>query len=131
MRANEYVDMAMQFNDEQSTKRLEDMLRYLEGIKGSGQIDLGGVFHAALGMTGEAGEAQDIIKKWIFHEKELDCEHLQKELGDVMWYVALMCHSFGFDFEKILQMNYDKLSARYPDGHFDVYHANHRAEGDI
>lgn len=130
MRANEYVDMAMQFNDGKSTERVQELISFLESIKGRG-IDLGGAMHAAFGMSGETGEVLDILKKWIFHEKEMDFEHLQKELGDVMWYVALMCHSFGFDFEKILQMNYDKLSARYPDGHFDVYHANHRAEGDI
>lgn len=63
-------------------------------------------------------------------EKDLDREHLKKELGDVMWYMAMICYSFGFDLDEILQMNIDKLKARYPEG-FDTERANHRAEGDI
>lgn len=130
MTGNEYVKMAMQFNDGKSTDRMLHLVEFLKGIEGS-SIDLGGAFHAALGMAGETGEVLDLIKKWTFHEKELDTVHLERELGDVMWYVALMCESFGFDFEKILQMNYDKLSARYPDGQFDPYYANHRKAGDV
>lgn len=92
--------------------------------------DLGGVLNGCLGLAGEAGETLDMIKKWIFHEKDLDREHLKKELGDVMWYMAMICYSFGFDLDEILQMNIDKLKARYPEG-FDTERANHRAEGDI
>lgn len=55
---------------------------------------------------------------------------LKKELGDVMWYMAMICYSFGFNLDEILQMNIDKLKARYPEG-FDTERANHRAEGDI
>ena len=47
-----------------------------------------------------------------------------------MWYMAMICNSFGFDLDEILQMNVDKLMARYPDG-FDVERANNRDEGDI
>ena len=86
--------------------------------------------YGCLGLAGEAGETLDMIKKWIFHEKDLDREHLKKELGDVMWYRAMICYSFGFDLDEILQMNIDKLKARYPEG-FDTKRANHRAEGDI
>jgi NTP pyrophosphatase (non-canonical NTP hydrolase) len=88
------------------------------------------VLNGCLGLAGEAGETLDMIKKWIFHEKDLDREYLKKELGDVMWYMAMICYSFGFDLDEILQMNIDKLKARYPEG-FDTERANHRAEGDI
>lgn len=69
-------------------------------------------------------------KKWIFHEKDFDEVHAKKELGDVMWYVALICDSFGWNLDEILGMNIDKLKARYPKG-FDTVLANNRKEGDI
>ena len=60
-----------------------------------------------------------MIKKWIFHEKDFDEEHAKKEIGDVMWYIAMMCHAFRWDLDEIMKMNIDKLKARYPEG-FDV-----------
>lgn len=64
------------------------------------------------------------------HEKELDTEHVKKEIGDICWYIAMMCESFGFSMDEILQMNIDKLKARYPEG-FDTVRANNRKDGDI
>lgn len=72
----------------------------------------------------------DMIKKCIFHETELDGDHLKKELGDVMWYVAALCESFGFELDDIMQMNVDKLKARYPEG-FDIEKANNRKPEDV
>ena len=70
------------------------------------------------------------IKKWVFHEKELDIEHLKKECGDILWYVATMCHSLNWDMNEIMQMNIDKLKARYPEG-FEVVKSNNRESNDI
>lgn len=47
-----------------------------------------------------------------------------------MWYIAMMCHSFRWDFDEIMQINIDKLKARYPEG-FDVVKANNRKNGDV
>lgn len=55
---------------------------------------------------------------------------IKKEIGDVCWYIALMCESFGYDLSEIMQMNVDKLKARYPEG-FDVEKSKHRKEGDV
>lgn len=71
-----------------------------------------------------------MLKKWIFHEKQLDAEHLKREISDVCWYLALMCDSFEFSLDEIMQINIDKLKARYPEG-FDTYRANHRQAGDV
>ena len=81
-------------------------------------------------MAGESGEVLDIIKKWVFHEKELDKDHLKKEIGDVMWYVAMLCESFDFNIDEILKINVCKLKSRYPDG-FDTEKANRRMPGDV
>lgn len=74
------------------------------------------LIHGTLGITGEAGEVADLVKKHIFHGHDLDKEHLAKELGDVCWYLAVTADVIGYDFETILKMNIEKLRARYPDG---------------
>lgn len=126
MKGNTYQKMAMRTNDRKGTERIEKhMLPYSLEVK-----DFGGVLNACLGLSGEVGELNDMIKKWIFHEKEMDEEHLKKELGDVMWYVAMFCESMGWDLDEILQMNIDKLIARYPEG-FDVVRANNRKVDDV
>lgn len=86
--------------------------------------------NCAMGLTGEAGECTDIIKKHLFHDHELDREHLAKELGDVAWYLAVCADVIGYDLETVLQMNVDKLRARYPTG-FSTEASLHRAEGDV
>lgn len=136
MNGNEYQKLAMRTNDGKATDRLNDKIEMIEFFKDakagkpSEKYDLGGIFNAAFGLSGEVGEFNDMLKKWVFHEKELDVVHAKKELGDIMWYVAMMCHSFGWELDEILQMNIDKLKARYPQG-FDVALANNRKEGDI
>ena len=86
--------------------------------------------NCAMGLAGEAGECTDIIKKHLFHDHELDREHLAKELGDVAWYIAVGAEVIGYDLETVLQMNVDKLRARYPTG-FSTDRSLYRAEGDI
>lgn len=136
MTGNEYQEMAMRTNDGKSTERLldkVDMIAFFKQAKGGRDVekyDFGGILNACLGLSGEVGEFNDMIKKWIFHEKGLDKDHLKKELGDVMWYVAMICHSMGFDLDDVMQTNIDKLRARYPGG-FDTYRANHRERGDV
>ena len=136
MQVNEYQKLAMRTNDGKSTERLNDKLDMIQFFKDAKagrpteKYDLGGIFDAALGLSGEIGEFNDLLKKWVFHEKPLDVNHAKKELGDIMWYVAMMCHSFGWELDEILQMNIEKLQIRYPNG-FDIEHANNRKDGDI
>lgn len=83
-----------------------------------------------MGLNGEAGEAIDILKKHLFQGHDLNREHMAKELGDVAWYLAVSAYAIGYDLETILQMNVDKLKARYPDG-FDAENSLHRQENNI
>ena len=83
-----------------------------------------------MGLNGEAGEAVDILKKFLFQGHDLDREHLAKELGDVAWYLAVSADALGYDLETIFKMNIDKLKARYPDG-FDPELSKHRKAGDV
>ena len=122
MTGKEYVSLAMRTNDGESSQRLRDKLCF--------EDDLGDLINGIFGLMGETGEFADMIKKWIFHEHELDREHLRKEMGDIMWYVAMVCYSMGFNLDNIMEMNIDKLRARYPDG-FDVQRSQHRKVGDL
>lgn len=71
----------------------------------------------AIGLAGESGEVVDSIKKMIFHRHGLNIEQLEKELGDVLWYVAALCTKLDIDMESVMQKNIDKLIARYPNGY--------------
>lgn len=133
MQGNEYQKLTMRTNDKRSTDRLLNKINDLKiGNRGEDtpEIELGGVLNAALGLSGEVGELNDMLKKWIFHEKQLDTEHLKREIGDIYWYLALICDSFELNLDEIMQINIDKLKARYPKG-FDTYRANHRQAGDV
>jgi len=68
------------------------------------------------GLTGEAGEVADLIKKGIFHGQGLDVEKLRRELGDVLWYVAAFCHTLEVPLEQIMLENIEKLRKRFPEG---------------
>lgn len=76
------------------------------------QFDL---MHAAFGLTGEAGEFVDAVKKHIVYGKSLDKANIFEELGDVLWYVALACETLGVDMAEIAQQNISKLKLRYPE----------------
>jgi NTP pyrophosphatase (non-canonical NTP hydrolase) len=126
MTGNDYQEQAMRTNDGHAQDRLAD--RMLAGIMQ--EKDVAGLVNGLMGLSGEAGELTDLFKKWIFHNAPLDEEHAKKEVGDVCWYVAMICHSMGWNLSEIMQMNIDKLKARYPEG-FDTEKSNHRKEGDV
>ena len=89
---------------------------------------------AALGISAEAGEFTEVVKKIFLQGKPYNEEnafHMKRELGDIMWYVAQACMALDVSFDEILQMNYEKLSARYPDGTFEVHYSENRKEGDL
>ena len=74
------------------------------------------LINGVMGLCGESGEAIDLVKKHLAQGHPLDAEKLAKELGDIAWYLAETAHAIGYSLEDILQMNIDKLAARYPEG---------------
>lgn len=88
------------------------------------------MLNGAMGLNGEAGEVIDILKKYMFQGHELDKEHIAKELGDCLWYIAVCAKGIGYNLDDIAEMNKAKLRARYPDG-FEVSKSTERLEGDI
>lgn len=87
------------------------------------------LLNGVMGLNGEAGECIDLVKKSLFQGHELDKDRLAHELGDVAWYLAVAAKGIGYDLETVLQMNVDKLRARYPDG-FTTDKSLHRKPGD-
>ena len=89
---------------------------------------------AALGLTAEAGEFTEVVKKIILQGKpynEDNVFHMKRELGDICWYIAQACMALDTSFDEIIEMNVEKLKARYPGGEFDVHHSENRKEGDL
>ena len=89
---------------------------------------------AALGLTAESGEFTEVVKKIILQGKPYNEEnvfHMKRELGDICWYLAQACMALDTTFDEIIEMNVDKLKARYPGGEFDVHKSENRREGDL
>lgn len=77
------------------------------------------LLHAALGLTGEAGEFADCIKKHLIYGQEFDRANAIEEVGDLLWYAALACSALGVDMGQVAAMNIDKLRKRYPEKYAD------------
>lgn len=85
------------------------------------------VLNGVMGLNGEAGECIDIVKKHLFQGHELDADKLLDELGDTLWYAAILAEGIGTTLDDVMQHNVDKLMRRYPEG-FDAERSIHREE---
>lgn len=81
----------------------------------------------SMGLSGEAGEVLDYIKKIVFHRHELNKLKLTEELGDVLFYLAAICTLEGITLEEVAKSNIEKLIKRYPKG-FDALMSINRKE---
>ena len=126
----------VQFVDEvtsQPSKNHEAFIYRIQELEGQG-FPSERLLTASVGMCAEAGEFTEIVKKIIFQGKPVNEEnlfHLKRELGDIMWYVAQACIGLNISLDEVLEMNVEKLVARYPGGNFDVHYSENRKEGDV
>jgi NTP pyrophosphatase (non-canonical NTP hydrolase) len=81
--------------------------------------------HGVMGVVGEAGELMDAVKKSKFNGRVFDRVNLVEEIGDVMWYLALLADELGVSFEEIWEKNINKLRQRYPEK-YSVEQSEHR-----
>ena len=102
-------------------------------ISETNNINIPRLLTAAFGLVSEGGEFTEQVKKILFQGKPLNEEvrtRLIKELGDVAWYWANACTALDADPNEVLQINADKLKARFPEGHFDAERSENRLDGD-
>jgi len=117
----------------EASKDTEAFVYRVQELKGEG-CDIQRLMTAAVGVCAEGGEFMEIVKKMAFQGKpynEDNVYHMKRELGDIMWYMAQACIALDVTFEELVEMNVEKLEARYPGGSFDVHHSENRVEGDI
>ena len=117
----------------EASKDTEAFVYRVQELKGEG-CDIQRLMTAAVGVCAEGGEFMEIVKKMAFQGKpynEDNVYHMKRELGDIMWYMAQACIALDVTFEELVEMNVEKLEARYPGGSFDVHYSENRVEGDI
>lgn len=73
------------------------------------------LLHSAMGLTTEAGEFLDMLKKHIYYGKPLDLVNAREEIGDSMWYVGLAIDVLKTTLDEVMTININKLKARYPE----------------
>lgn len=84
--------------------------------------------HAAVGISGEAGELLDAVKKHWVYNKPLDFDNVAEELGDILFYMQKLCNMFGFNISGLIAANREKLEKRYPSGNYSDAQAQARAD---
>ena len=128
-----YLDFVTEVTSLPSTD-LAALLARITALDVEGDADIPRLLTAALGLSAEAGEFTEVVKKIILQGKpynEDNVFHMKRELGDICWYIAQACMALDTSFDEIIEMNVDKLKKRYPGGEFDVSKSENRAEGDL
>jgi len=83
------------------------------------------IIHWGLGLVGEAGDVAGCIKKTVAHEND-QRKGIRENVGDTLWYAAMICSFYGWDLEEVLKENIEKLKKRYSKGEFKVEHAKRK-----
>jgi len=128
---NDYINFVDTVTSPQS-KEMVDFKDAIEIMEEQG-INPTRLLTASVGLSGEVGEFNDIVKKLIFQGKEIDDDtkkHLKSELGDICWYMAQALMALDSSWEEVFDINIAKLSERYPGG-FDALKSASRKVGDI
>ena len=128
-----YVDFVREVTSNESV-HYAALLTRMNNLELEDDCNIPPLITAAFGLTAEAGEFTEVVKKIILQGKpynEDNIFHMKRELGDICWYLAQACMALDTSFDEIMEMNVDKLKARYPGGEFDVHQSENRVEGDL
>ena len=128
-----YLDFVDGVTSEPS-KDFAMLLKRVTELEVEDDCDVSHLLTAALGLSAEAGEFTEVVKKIILQGKpynEDNVFHMKRELGDICWYIAQACMALDTTFDEVIEMNVDKLKARYRGGEFDVHHSENRVDGDV
>lgn len=109
-----------------------DFDTFLQAIA-EGEEEIHSLLGAGIGLSGEVGEFNEILKKHIWQKKPFDRNHAIKELGDIYWYFALACIALKTTPEEVANIVREKLMARYAqtDGKFTLEQNENRKSNDV
>ena len=127
-----YCDFVTKVTSEPSLD-VDSLKEVIEKIQNKSEIDAPRILTAALGLSSEAGEFTEIVKKIFLQGKPADKDnvfHMKRELGDIMWYWVTACASLGLDPYEVISENQEKLAARYGEK-FEVERSEVRKKGDL
>lgn len=105
MTPNEYIQKALRTESPYRFEATGDVTARIE--------------HAVMGAVTESGELMDAVKKSKIYGRALDRVNLVEEVGDIMWYLAILADELGVSFEDIWEKNINKLRQRYPEKYSD------------
>lgn len=86
------------------------------------------LLHMAVGISGEAGELLDAIKKAVIYQKDIDLENVIEELGDLEFYMEGLRQGLDLSRDETVQLNINKLLTRYQSGRYSDQQAHDRAD---
>lgn len=86
------------------------------------------MLHMAVGISGEAGELLDAVKKHAIYQKELDFANVKEEAGDILFYLTGLLNDVGITLNECIEANREKLSKRYPNKCYSNADAIKRAD---
>jgi NTP pyrophosphatase (non-canonical NTP hydrolase) len=86
------------------------------------------LLHMAVGVSGEAGELLDAIKKHCVYQKQIDLNNVKEEAGDILFYLTGLLNELDMTLDECIKANIDKLSKRYPQGSYSNNAAIARAD---
>lgn len=131
---NKYQDFVSKVTSAPSNS-LEVMQQRLHDLTQSETgVNMSLLLTGSMGLSSETGEFNELVKKAVFQGKPLDWQthyHMKRELGDIIWYWVNACRALGVSPDEVIEENVKKLSNRYPDGEFDVWHSENRHKDDI
>ena len=93
-------------------KRYQDMCKATAAVLENKDSE---ILTWGLGIAGEAGDVASCIKKTVIHKND-QREGIKENMGDTLWYIAMICNHYGWDLSDIISNNVEKLKKRYPDG---------------
>ena len=127
-----YSDFVTKVTSEPSLD-VDSLKEVIEKIQNKSEIDAPRILTAALGLSSEAGEFTEIVKRIFLQGKPAEKDnvfHMKRELGDIMWYWVTACMALKLDPTEVILENQKKLEARYGEK-FTVDQSEVRAKGDL
>lgn len=130
---NGYSDFVKGVTSEESCD-LEALISRIRMLAKEQDVNIARLMTGGTGLGSEGGEFQEIVKKLLFQGKPFTQEvrdHLEKELGDIIWYWTQACIALKIDPDEVIRKNVKKLENRYPGGKFNAFISENRKNNDI